>query len=55
MADGNETPDTLARKWFYYAFVGAIAYFSVVYAFILTQDVSEDAGYEAPTVGAPVR
>ena len=55
MADANETPDTIARKWFFYAFVGAVAYFSVVYAFILTQDVSQDPGWEKPTVEAPVK
>ena len=49
MADANVTPEGLARKWFYFAFVGAIAYVSVVYFFVYSQDVSQDPGWEPAT------
>jgi len=36
------TPDNLAKKWFAYAFLGAIAYLSVVYVFVYNADVGPD-------------
>ena len=39
MAEQEVTPDKLAKKWFLYAFLGALAYFGVVFYFVLTADV----------------
>ena len=39
MVEGEVTPDRLAKKWFLLAFCGALAYFSVVFYFVLTADV----------------
>jgi phage shock protein PspC (stress-responsive transcriptional regulator) len=39
MADAEETPDTLARKWFVIAFFGALVFFSIVFYFVLAADV----------------
>lgn len=39
MIEGDVTPDRLAKKWFVIAFVGALAYVSVVFYFILTAEV----------------
>lgn len=39
MSEGEVTPDRLAKKWFMIAFIGALAYVSVVFYFILTAEV----------------
>ena len=39
---GNENPDGVAKQWFGYAFLGAIAYIGVVYLFVYGQDVGPD-------------
>ena len=48
MSEGEVTPERLAKKWFVLAFFGALAYFSVVFYFVLTPEV--DPSDIAPAV-----
>ena len=48
MSEGEVTPDGLAKKWFVLAFFGALAYFSIVFYFVLTAEV--DPSDTAPVV-----
>lgn len=42
MAHEAESPDGIAKKWFAIAFLGALAYVSVVYLFVYGADVGPD-------------